>query len=259
MLKRRNHGLSHSYQADHVNPRDPGELVKLPGVTTILRQMPKNALVMWSAGTVADKAIDNWDELGRLKPSQRRKTLLKAPNEDRDAGARRGTQVHALAAELIHGRPVDVPEFLTGHVEAYLQFLHKWDPEPVATELVVVNRELRYCGTADLIADMRDETWLLDLKTSRSGVFDEDALQTLGYARAETYALATDPDGAERPLADLGITRRGVVHIRYDGFEVYPTDIEDEGYLWAYLERLAWLHHNQREQDRPWIGPALDA
>ena len=50
------------------------------------------------------------------------------------------------------------------------------NPEPVQVELVVVNRTLRYCSTADLVCDlgevMAEEVippgrWLLDLRTAR--------------------------------------------------------------------------------------------
>jgi hypothetical protein len=67
----------------------------------------------------------------------------------------------------------------------------------VARDLVVVNRTVSCCGRVDLISDLPALTcdgqdipaalWLLDLKTSRSGVFPESALQLCGYRNADKF------------------------------------------------------------------------
>ena len=79
-IQRRNHGRGHSYlDAD-------GR--KVPGVTTIIGQgTPKDALIGWAANTTASYAVDHWDELSELKPSQRLKKLQDARYADRDAAA----------------------------------------------------------------------------------------------------------------------------------------------------------------------------
>jgi hypothetical protein len=61
-IERRNHGRGHSYLVD-------GQ--KLPGVTTILNTLPKNALVEWAGKTTANYAVDYWAELAELTPSKR--------------------------------------------------------------------------------------------------------------------------------------------------------------------------------------------
>jgi|SRR5262245_13241053 len=242
-LIRRNHGRNHSYWVD-------GE--KLPGVTTILRQQPKPALVEWAGNTTADYALDNWDELAELKPSERLARLKRARYVERDAAARRGTQVHALAEQLAAGREVEVPEALTGHVESYVKFLDAFDPEPIALELVIANREHRYCGTADLVAHMRGAVWMIDIKTARSGIFPETALQVCAYSRAETYA---DDDGSESPLAGLGIERCAALHVRGDGYDLRP--LETGPAVWETFQHLAWLHHHA-ELAESWVGDAID-
>lgn len=242
-LTRRNHGTGHTYTADGV---------RLPGVTTILKMAPHDALIDWAGRTTAEYALDNWDELAALRPSERLRRLNRARFEDRDTAGRRGRQVHRLAERIVQGAEVEVPEELAGHVESYLAFLEEWEPDPVATELVVCNRTVGYCGTADLIAAMRGHTWLLDLKTGRSGIFREAALQDCAYARAETYS--TPPDEAEHPLAGLGIERCGAVWIRADGYDVYPLDT-GEG-TWAYFRHLAAIHAAD-EASKEWVGEAI--
>jgi len=245
-LVRRDRGSGHTYWAD-------GQ--QLPGVTTILKQLPKDALIEWAGRTTAEYAVDHWDDLADLKPSERLKKLNKARYEERDQAARKGVKVHQLAEALAADREVSVPEYLAGHVDSYLRFLREWDPDPVAMELVVCNRQVIYCGTADLVAHMAGQVWMLDIKTGRSGIWPEAAAQVCAYARAETYTTAGE-DGAEHPLADLGITRCGALHVRADGYDLRPLDSGDQ--VWLTFRHLAWLHHHADEM-ASWVGDAIFA
>jgi hypothetical protein len=253
-VRRRKYGSGHGYTID-------GR--KVPGVTSILRMMPKDGLINWAAGSAADYATDHWAELAELPLSVRRKRIFNAHNEDRDTAARRGTQVHRLAMDLIDGVEVTVPDELSGHVWAYIDFLDRLNVQPVAVELVVANRTENYCGTLDLIADLpalalQDgdaipaARWLLDLKTSRSGIWPETALQCTGYARAETYVA---DDGSERPLAEFGELRTGAVHVRADGWDLRP--VVSGPVVWEYFRHLAWLAAHAEEL-RGWVGEAVD-
>lgn len=246
-ITRRNHGGGHSYTID-------GR--KVPGVTTILgNTLPKQALLKWSAESTAAYAVDHWAELGELPPSARLKELFSARFKERDQAANRGTAVHKLAETLVHGDKVDVPDELAGHVEAYVDFLNMWEPDPILVEAVVGNRAVEYCGTVDLVADLRGTRWLLDIKTSRSGIFGETALQCCAYSRAEVYA---GPGGDELSLPDLAIERVGAIHVRADGWDLRPLEAGDD--VWAYFRHLAWLHRNNDQHDtmRDWVGPAIE-
>jgi hypothetical protein len=247
-IERRNHGRGHSYLVDGI---------KLPGVTTILdKTMAKPALIEWAGKTTANYAVDYWAELGELTPSKRLDRLNRARFEEKDAAARRGTEVHRLAEQLVAGAQVDVPDELAGHVEAYVDFLNTWEPEPVLVEAVLANRTVGYCGTADLVADMgRPKVrWLLDVKTGRSGIFGETALQCTAYAKAEAYLGV---DGAEHDMAELGITRIGAIHVRSDGWDLRPLVSGEE--VWSTFRHLAWLYRQLERCDglRDWVGPAI--
>ena len=243
-LVRRNHGRNHSYLLDGA---------KVPGVTTILRQLPKDALVEWAGRTTAEYAVDYWAELAELTPSKRLNRLNRARFEDRDAGARRGTEVHRLAEALVAHEEVAVPDELAGHVAAYVAFLDTWEPEAVLVEGILANRTVGYCGTLDLVADMAGARWLLDLKTSRSGIFGETALQLTAYARAEVYL---DAEGNEAKMAELGIERLGAIHVRADGYDLRELRFDEE--MWAVFRHLAWLARHTEEM-RDWVGPSLEA
>lgn len=260
MIRRRNFklpsgGPAHTYTLD-------GK--KTPGVTTILNAtMPKPALIRWASNVTARFAVDYWDELGGQLVSERLARLQNAASEERDAAARRGTEVHTLASQLAAGEKVGVPDELAGHVEAYQDFLDLIDPRTVAVELVLANRKLKYCGTTDAIFDMPDlawegstisaRRWLIDIKTSR-GIYDDHALQVVAYCHADSYVRATDQD-SEYPFADLGVSQAGLLHVRSDGWDLYPVDMGKEP--WEYFQRLRWLYE-RKDQPGTWTFPAID-
>lgn len=252
-IKRKNHGRGHSY-VDAVGR-------KVPGVTTIIGNgIPKPALMNWAANTTAEYAVDHWDELTDQPPSARLKALKAARYNDRDAAAHRGTRVHALAEKLVQGNEVDVPDELTGHVEAYVRFLDEWEVAPVLSEFVIVSHRYGYAGTADLIAELRHpddpdavETWLLDIKTSRSGVWGETALQLAAYRFADAY-VTRDADGHEVELPVPTVTRTGVVHVRADGYDLVPVTAERAQHrAFLYAQQVAEFTAESRDL----VGDAL--
>ena len=253
MIKRRNHGRGHSYYADAMPGRDPAELVKLPGVTTILGQRPKPALIKWAATVTADYAVDHWDELAALPISERLKALHGARFAHTDPLARRGTEVHRLAELIVTGQPVSVPDELRGHVEHYRAFLAAFAVEPVAPELLIANRAVGYCGTADLVAHVKG--WgvtLLEIKTSASGtIWPEAALQACAYSRGEVYAFPGEIDEHELPA--LGIERAAALSLRADGYDLRPLDTGDD--VWQHFCRLA-VNHAQHDDEGDWVGEA---
>jgi hypothetical protein len=257
-IKRINGGRgSHSYRID-------GK--KADGVTTLIGGgMPKPALVNWAAKSVAEHVADNLDAVIGMRDMGRDSiinALKGTPWAQRDAAARRGTEVHKLADQLVHGNEVEVPEELAGHVQSCIKFLDDWQVRPVLTEFVVGHRRWRYCGTGDLVADIPNSVVaafgcgtrpIIDWKTSRSGIFAETALQMAAYRHAEVYV---DDDGAEKPLADVGITGALGVWIRADGYDVYEVDTGERVFKdfchVAWVARTAW-----RMKDSSPIGHAL--
>jgi hypothetical protein len=215
-VRRIDRGRGHSYTID-------GE--KADGVTTMLGDgLAKPALINWAANTTANYAVDNWADLGELAPSARLEKLKRARYEELDKAARRGTEVHRLAERLVKGIEVEVPEELRGHVESYVKFLDDFEPEAMLIEGVVASRKWRYAGTLDLVARIDGVPWLLDVKTARSGIFPDVALQLACYRHAEIYIGA---DSEEHPMTDLGIERSAAIHVRADGYDLVPLDTSD--------------------------------
>jgi hypothetical protein len=262
-IKRRRYGKSGwGYTVD-------GE--RVPGVTKILGMLPKDNLIKWAAESTGDYALNNWERLSHVPYADRLKELYRARFEISDPAAKRGTEVHRLAQAIAEAPPdfeVPVPEELHGYVEQYREFLDTMEVAPLrgGTELVIASRTLRYCGTADLVADLGAVScdgdlippgrWLLDLKTSGKGIYPESALQTCAYSRADVFI---DPEtGEERPVEWLGIEHCGAVWVKHDDWELRPLDTGPE--VWEVFKTLRWLYDRQ-EQDIPlWVsGPAAAA
>lgn len=227
--------------------------MKVPGVTSLMRDgIPKPALTNWLVETTADYALDNWPELSELPFSERRKRLMKARYAASDKAKARGSQVHKMAEKLIVGDPVAIPEGLEGYVQAAVDFMDEFDVEPVHVEFTCYSERNQHAGLGDLIADLLNpddfepdptlrgrERWLLDYKTSDSGVFGETALQLAGYRFSE---FLMGDDGIEVGMPE--VDRCGVVHLRRNGtyalVPVIVTEAEYRQFLYAQQTAL-WL------------------
>lgn len=225
--RRVQHGNGHRYLLDGM-PAD--------GVTSILSNgVPKPALINWAARVTAGYAVDRWDELAQLAVSERLRLLERARFDEKKSAAVRGTDVHTIAAQLATGEEVDVPEHLAGYVDAYLRFAEDWDLVDELVEVPILNRRYRYMGTPDLVGLLRGERWLLDWKTSASGIWPETALQLAAYAHAEAYL---DAEGTEHPLPP--IARTGAVWLRADGYDLVPCDAGPATFrTFLYVQQVA--------------------
>ena len=240
--RRVNRGSGHTYFLDDAIA---------DGVTTIIGQgVPKPALVGWAANETAGYAVDHWDELAELTPSKRLKQLQGARFETLKSATVRGTTVHKLAVAAGEGE-IEVPDELVGHVDSYLQFIKDWQPDELLVEVPVFNRQRRYAGTLDMLARLADnQRWLLDWKTTASGIYPEAALQLAAYAHAEFYL---GPDGRELPMPP--IDAGGCVWLRADGYDLIPVDISNDTFrVFLYAQQVARFTSEPREA---YVGEAL--
>jgi hypothetical protein len=89
-------------------------------------------------------------------------------------------------------------------ISGVLQYLQDTEPEVYWSESTVYSRQHGYAGTADLICRTHIGSSrvpvVIDIKTSKR-IYDEVALQLVGYARADFVGL---DDGTEVPLTPTG-------------------------------------------------------
>lgn len=216
---------NHSYRLD-------GRPV--PGVTTLLgKGLPKPALPRWAAKAAAEYVAANLDVLNALPDAESViATVKQSPWTQRDRAAVRGTDIHAIAEDLAHGRDVEVPEQLADVVDGYVRWLDHWQPQMVWTERPVANRRWWYAGKPDAVCRIGGDTWLLDWKSAK-GVYGDNALQVACYAGAE---FSLTPDGDEEPMPP--IDRLGVVHVTPHGTELY--EVSDPAAAWKDALHVMW-------------------
>jgi hypothetical protein len=197
---------------------------RVPGVTTIIGDgVPKPALINWAGNMTADYSVDHWDELGSMPPAKRLERLKKARYEDVDRAKGRGTEVHTAAEQLLAGKSVKVPEEIAGHVESYARFLDEFQVEALHVEFSCISYRWGYAGTADLCArlvlpDKGPKTLLMDLKTTRSGVFGETALQLAAYRLAQYWVIG------DEEIDPVEVDYCAAIHVRGDGYDLVPVE-----------------------------------
>lgn len=225
---------------------------KADGVTTLIGDgMRKKALEYWSANFTAEYAVDNWDNLSHMPPSERLKVLKKCRFDKRDAAANRGTEVHQYAEQLVHGAEVEPPDEIAGYVEQCAKFLDEWKIEPHLVERTVASREWNYAGTFDLI-DVKDGAHrIFDYKTSGSGIYGETAMQLAAYARAPIY-LGENDEELPMPPVEAGFG----VWVREHEYVVYPLDISEKTYK-AFLH-VAYVARQTKDTSK-WLGDPVAA
>ena len=245
-LERRNYGRGHGYRLD-------GE--KIVGVTTALGVLAKPALVNWAADQAARRAVDEWDRLSSLPVSDRLEFIKRGPRDVLRAAALRGTEIHALGEQLVHGDTVDVPDEHKGPVEAYARFLDEWQIDPIASETPVASITHRYGGTADLwcrIGIRGGAVALVDIKTGK-GVYDETAFQLAAYRYSE---LIQPEKGVEIPTPAVDMVY--VAHVLPDAVRMVPV-VADEQTFRSFLYILQVYRAVEACAEWPLIGSAESA
>lgn len=256
-IVRTDNGRNHWY-----TDTETGE--RVPGVTTILGDgLPKKNLIKWAATATAEYALDHWDELSELAPSARLKKLQGGRYESRDEAATRGTQVHKMGERLIDGEAVTVPDALRPYVDAYVRFLDEFQLRARHVEALVYSESHRYVGTFDIFGDIllpdmpeyehlpRDEDGfvcdaLIDVKTNRSGIFGETALQLAGYRFAEF--MQPDPKDPETAFPMPEVAWTGALWIRPGDYDLIPvTAGSDEHMAFLYAREVGLFDKRARE------------
>jgi hypothetical protein len=143
-----------------------------------------------------------------------------------------------------------VPDELVGHVESYQHFHRDWLPQDVAVEAVVAHPTHGWAGTLDYLCELRGVPGLslVDIKTSRSGIFGETALQLSAYASAELIVV----NGREWPMPE--VDQAFGLWVRADGYDLVPVDIGPEVYRhFRHILAVA----QRKDRLRPYVGEAL--
>jgi hypothetical protein len=225
----------------------------VPGVTTILGVLDKPAIPKWAAKSVAQYVATHREGIEHLWTMGERaviEALKGVPWTERDQAGVRGTDVHDFAERILNGEEVEVPDHYVGHVESCIAFMEDWSIKPVLVEQTIGHRGSLYAGKLDLIADQRSGPRAIwDYKTSKSGIYKETAFQLAAYAFAEFHG----EEGDEKPMSDLGIEASYGVHVRADGYDVYPLEFGPQVY--DEFLCIARAYHINKRANGDWKVP----
>lgn len=241
---RRNYGSGHSYTLDGVP--------KIKGVTTMMRGLPKDMEKYFTEYT-AGHAVDNWDRLASLPPSERMKEIAGATKARFEGAAVRGTAVHKLAEALSKGETVSVPDHLRGHVEACIAFLDDYDVQADHTEVALFSRKNKHAGSADAFGSAqrpgfpRRTRILWDWKTNAKGPWGSVAFQLAGYLYSD-FRLSGDGGKNSEELPVPEVDECWCVWLRSDGYDVYPMYVDQQVYRQLlYIDQCRMADEQCRE------------
>lgn len=224
----------------------------IPGVTSVIDNLPKPFLKAWGQKLVAQEAVAKYDQLGKLAAADDEAAvnwLKAAPNRFTAHAARVGKISHGYMEEQALGNSVDTSkehDDVKAIVDHHKHFLDTMQPEPILLEEGIWSEKHDYAGTFDAVMRfnnpdlvIRDSfgqemplvgiAWL-DNKTTRSGVHPEVGLQLAAYRYAE-YVLRPDGTVAKNNPGDFAL----VLHVRPEGWELVPVE--------AGPDELAVFHH----------------
>ncbi|SCL32183.1 hypothetical protein GA0070616_4402 [Micromonospora nigra] len=258
-IVKKSNGRNHWYVDADAND------ARVQGVTTTTGNgLPKPALINWAGEATAEYAVDNWDTLAAMGPAARLKALKSGRYANRDEAANRGRQVHKLGERLVLGEQVTIPPLLEGYVRSYVQFLDEFQVDPVHVEAVVYSETHRHVGTLDLIADLRFPDMpeyddlertadgfvrsLIDIKTTRTGIFGDTAVQLAPYRYSE-FLIAKDPESGDEEVIEMPeVAWTGAVHVTPNGYELRPVLAGPDQYRdFLYIQQVARFVDTSRE------------
>ena len=193
----------HLYSAQIMG--DGGELapgVPVPGVTTVLKVLAKEALYPWIAKMASEYSFDKvFEKVQRGQPitfeflAEVRKGAKVAHKNFATKAADIGTEVHAYAEAVLNG--TDLPTLSTPQArngaDAFESWLSKNKIEVLEAEKLIFSKRFWYAGTADLYARVNGKLCVLDWKTS-TGIWPEYRFQVAAYVQGIQEELGVSID-----------------------------------------------------------------
>jgi len=223
--------------------------------------IPKPALVGWGIKATSEWAWENREVWSKLNKTDAIRLLKGSPYSQRDDAARRGTAVHKTLEALLGDTemPQDLTEDEQACADAAADFLADRDSQHLGTEITVFNDSIGYAGTLDLWEINEGTTWILDYKTSKSGVFPDMAIQQVAYQRAEFALVKARSIPGDKSMAKVipwsveYAERLGIVHVSPEGATLHP--IKNPDSLVPILESAAtisqWLSDTNSYRKTP--------
>lgn len=183
-----------------VYEREGGEKIhRFPGVTGFLHVINKPALIPWAqketlllVEQALLKKLGSSDiiSIDQEWISDLMKEAKKKPDQIKGDAAAKGTDIHAIIDQLIHGKTVVYPDDYAPAVMSFQKWWKESGIELVMGDTKVASLIHGYGGSLDALGRREGQYIILDWKTSNR-VWPEMALQVSAYAQAfyETFGI----------------------------------------------------------------------
>ncbi len=202
---------------------DTGKELGYTRVTTIAKTLDDTgSLADWKTRMALTGIVQRPDLLAQASTAlDDRSKMNKIAQDAIDAAgaysrANLGTALHAITEQIDRGLKPQILQGLQADIETYVAATAAWDMRMQAEwiEVLLINDELQYAGTADRIVQLRDGRLVIfDLKTGTdlSYSYGSIAVQLAAYANAEwIYDWRT---GERKPLPDIDKTTGIICHL----------------------------------------------
>lgn len=243
--------------------------VEVPGVSSIVDMMPKNALTPWAARLAAEYAIGNLEEVtGLLSEKDGEKLAIdkikNASSRYADKASREGTAVHhyteAIARAVMNNtkpKADDMPKGMLPYLKNYVRFLKEFEVEPVMLETVVWDEtpNYGYAGRLDMaciLHSISDALVIVDTKSGASGVWESVSLQQTAYRYAQSYWDETED--VLKPMPE--ISGAYALWLRPEGYALIP--VETTQLELAQFQRLRGSLEWKLTRGKKVVRPAIN-
>ncbi|GAA2812703.1 PD-(D/E)XK nuclease family protein [Saccharopolyspora taberi] len=233
---------------------DPVSNRKAPSVTSIVAMLPKPFLTAWAAKLTAENAVDHLGSIVDLALTDRSGAvdyMKRAPHRSTKDAADVGTQVHDLFEQVARGQDLGrVHPDMLRYVEHIEDFHERYEPDYLHIEDAVWSDKHDYAGSFDAVCRIDGELVIVDVKTTRSGVHEDAALQLAAYTFADRVI---DQVGESKPMP--AIEAAAVLHLRPEGWQLVPVRVDEE--VLSFFLHLRHIFDWNTEVAKTVIGPPV--
>jgi len=169
-----------------------GEII--PGCTSILGIVAKNALMFWSANCASDyfkSKIEPGKIYDEVYLDDVYRNAKKAHTQIKEDAASVGKITHLWVQHYIEGKDLGQPinDKVKGSVERFLKWQKEKNVKFLISEQPCFSRKYKYAGTLDFICKINNKLYIGDLKTNNSMYYNSMGSQCASYimAREEEF------------------------------------------------------------------------
>ena len=162
----------------------------LSGVTTILNVVSKPFLIPWAANMTAGFLKSKLNEIKELDQEQWEELLneaRKAHTKRKEKAGSYGTKTHEAISDLISSAILNCEGYIKDitseekSIQNFIDWAIKNKVKFLASERNVWSKKMFVGGICDIVCIIDGKRWVADIKTSKSGIYEENFWQTSAY------------------------------------------------------------------------------